>query len=381
MTQRLDQEIFGGANPRTGEPVGEPPRRRLVPNVFALLLSLAVVLGGAYGVYRVAAPAISDFVASEDYPGPGSGSVDVVINDGDSGRVIAATLVRAGVIKTSSSFVDASGDEPELAKKIQPGTYTLQKEMRAVDALGLLADPKNRSVDRVTIPEGLWASEIYERLSKATGVPLKNYTAAAKDAKALGLPAAAKGNPEGWLFPSTYEFGPKATATEQLATMVDQAIKVMTAEKIPESKWEETMIMASIIESEAGSSADRRKVSRVFYNRLENPSAETVGMLQSDATVSYGAKRRAVAPTAQELADKSNPYNTRQHKGLPPGPISNPGRDSIDAAVKPAKGPWFFFVTVNPDTGETKFSETYAQFLQDSQEFAKWCVENPEAKC
>lgn len=381
MTQRLDQEIFGGANPRTGEPVGEPPRRRFVPNVFALLLSLAVVLGGAYGVYRVAAPAISDFVASEDYPGPGSGSVDVVINDGDSGRVIAATLVRAGVIKTSSSFVDASGDEPELAKKIQPGTYTLQKEMRAVDALGLLADPKNRSVDRVTIPEGLWASEIYERLSKATGVPLKNYTAAAKDAKALGLPAAAKGNPEGWLFPSTYEFGPKATATEQLATMVDQAIKVMTAEKIPESKWEETMIMASIIESEAGSSADRRKVSRVFYNRLENPSAETVGMLQSDATVSYGAKRRAVAPTAQELADKSNPYNTRQHKGLPPGPISNPGRDSIDAAVKPAKGPWFFFVTVNPDTGETKFSETYAQFLQDSQEFAQWCVENPEAKC
>ena len=102
MTQRLDQEIFGGANPRTGEPVGEPPRRRFVPNVFALLLSLAVVLGGAYGVYRVAAPAISDFVASEDYPGPGSGSVDVVFNDGDSGRVIAATLVLAGVIKTSS---------------------------------------------------------------------------------------------------------------------------------------------------------------------------------------------------------------------------------------------------------------------------------------
>ncbi len=85
MTQRLDQESFGGANPRTGEPVGEPPRRRLVPNVFALLLSLAVVLGGAYGVYRVAAPAISDFVASEDYPGPGSGSGTCSRDQGGAG--------------------------------------------------------------------------------------------------------------------------------------------------------------------------------------------------------------------------------------------------------------------------------------------------------
>jgi len=381
VTQRLDQEIFGGANPKTGLPSGEPPRHRFVPNLFALFLSLAVVLGGGYAVWKVAAPTISDFVASDDYPGPGSGSVDVVIKDGDTGRAIAATLVRAGVIKTSSAFVSASSDNSDLAKKVQPGTYTMLKGMKAADALALIADPKNRSVKRVTIPEGLWASEIFERLSKGTGVPLKDYTAAAKDVEALGLPAAAKGKVEGWLFPSTYEFGPKATAAEQLKTLVDQAVKVMKAEKIPEDKWEETMIMASIIEAEAGSSNDRRKVSRVFWNRLENPTAETVGMLQSDATVSYGAKRRAVAPTAQELADESNPYNTRVHKGLPPGPISNPGKDSLDAAVKPAKGDWLYFVTVNPDTGETKFSETYAQFLEDSQEFKAWCAANPKAKC
>ncbi len=75
----------------------------------------------------------------------------------------------------------------------------------------------------MTIPEGLWASEIYERLSKGTKVPLKDYVAAAKDTKTLGLPAAAKGNVEGWLFPETYEFGPKDTAAQQLKIMVNQA--------------------------------------------------------------------------------------------------------------------------------------------------------------
>jgi len=381
VTQRLDQEIFGGANPTTGEPPGRPPRPRFFSNLAALLLSLAVVLGGAYGLYRVAAPAISDFVATDDYPGPGSGEVEVVIKEGDSGRAIAATLVRAGVVKTSSAFVQASSDNADIAEKLQPGTYTLLKEMKASDALTMLADPKNRSVKRVTIPEGLWASEIYERLSKGTKVPLKDYVAAAKDTKTLGLPAAAKGNVEGWLFPETYEFGPKDTAAQQLKVLVDQAKKVMTSEKIPESKWQETMIMASIIESEAGSSSDRRKVSRVFWNRLEQPTAETVGLLQSDATVSYGAKRRAVAPTQAEIDDSSNPYNTRIHKGMPPGPISNPGKDSIDAAVNPAKGDWLYFVTVNPDTGETKFSETHEQFLKDAEEFRQWCADNPKAKC
>ena len=379
MTQRLDQEIFGGYTPPGGEVPG-PPKRRVFSNLFALLLSLAVVLGGAYGAYRIAAPVITNLVATDDYLGPGSGDVEVVVADGDSGRIIAAKLVRAGVVKTSSAFVDATNEESDLAKKIQPGTYTLQREMRAADALAWLADPKNRSVKRVTIPEGLWASEVYERLSKASGIPIKQYQAAAKDTKALGLPKAANGQVEGWLFPSTYEFGPKASATEQLKTMVDQAVKVMTDEGIPQSRWEEVMIMASIIESEAGTAADRKKVARVFYNRLENPQGETVGLLQSDATVSYGAKRRAVAPTPQEKADADNAYNTHVHQGLPPGPISNPGQVSIDAAVKPATGPWYFFVTTNPDSGETKFAKTYAEHQRNTEEFLAWCAANDE-KC
>lgn len=136
------------------------------------------------------------------------------------------------------------------------------------------------------------------------------------------------------------------------------------------------MILASIVESEAGSDADRPKVARVFINRLETPGDPTYGLLQSDATVSYGAKRRAVVPNEAELAD-NNPYNTRVNPGLPIGPISNPGKASILASAHPAEGDWFFFVTVDPETGETKFAKTFAEHQQNEAQFLTWCTDHP----
>lgn len=380
MTQ-LEEEIFGSDERHPGGGASAPPPRRTMQSFAALVVALTVLVGGGFAAYRFIGPAIEKFVTTNDYPGPGSGSAEIEVAEGQSGADIADTLEKAGVVKTSAAFVEASTNDPDLAKAIQPGTYTLKKEMPAKAALEWLADPSHRTVPRVTIPEGLWASDIYARLSKASGIPVKDYEKAAKDTKALKLPAAAKGNVEGWLFPSTYEFPKKSTATDQLKTMVAKAVEVMSSEKIPQAEWEKTMILASIVESEAGSSNDRRKVARVFLNRLENPTAETVGLLQSDATVSYGVGKRAVAPTQAQKEDESNPYNTHRHKGLPPGPISNPGQDSIDAAAKPADGPWFYFVTVNPDTGETKFAETYAQQQENEKEFFAWCEKNPEAKC
>lgn len=382
MTQpHLADSIFGADGFAGGGHGGErrPPRRR-VQSVLALLISLAVLGGGAFGVYTIAKPAIEKLTAGTDYDGPGIGSATVVVSQGDTGGAIAAALVTAGVTKTIDAFVSASSDAPDLAKRIQPGKYVLKKEMAAKDVLVYLADPANRAVNRVTIPEGLWATEVYERLAKATKTPLKDYQAVVKDSKALGLPAAANGRVEGWLFPDTYEFDDGTSAKAQLRTMVKQAISVMKGEKIPESDWNQTMILASIVESEAGSDADRKKVARVFLNRLDDPLAETVGLLQSDATVSYGIGKRAIAPTPAQKADAANPFNTHVHKGLPPGPISNPGKSSIDAAAHPAKGPWLYFVTVDPDTGKTKFAVTYAEHQKNTQEFLAWCVANKE-KC
>ena len=94
--------------------------------------------------------------------------------------------------------------------------------------------------------------------------------------------------------------------------------------------------------------------------------------------MSYGAKRRALFPSKAELDDASNPYNTRIHPGLPPGPISNPGAASIDAAANPADGPWFFFVAVNPITGETKYGTTLAEHEANVAELNAYCKAKPQ---
>ncbi|MBK6886392.1 MAG: endolytic transglycosylase MltG [Tetrasphaera sp.] len=379
MRQQLEEEIFGTG--QAGGSAPAEPNRRAMHSFAALVLSLSVLVGGGFAAYHFIGPAIEKFVATDDYPGPGTGSVTFEVQEGASGTQIAAGLVKAGIIKSTSAFISASSAAPDQAKAIQPGSYTMKKEMTAKDALAYLSDPTHRSVKRVTIPEGLWASEIYQRLSKASGIPIKDYQTAAKETKALGLPSAAKGNVEGWLFPSTYEFEKKSTAAEQLTIMVAQTVKVLSDEGIAKDKWESTMILASIVESEAGSDKDRPKVARVFLNRIADPTGETIGRLYSDATVSYGAGRRAVSPTQAELADAENKYNTYLYAGLTPGPISNPGKASIDAASHPATGDWLYFVTVNPSTGETKFAKTNAEFLVYKAEFTAWCKKHPEAKC
>ncbi len=348
-----------------------------------VVLIVVVLLGGAgWAAYAAIAPAVSglfDRGSSEDvdFPGPGSGEVSVVVRAGDTGADIATTLRDAGVTKTRTAYLDAAAGDPKSAAAIQSGTYLMRSEMTGQDAFGVLTDPNNRVTDQVTVREGLWASETYAALSKATGVPVKDYEKAAKNTKAIGLPAAADGNVEGWLFPSTYEFSDKTSATTQLKTMVAQAVKVLDSAGVAAKDREDTLTLASLVEAEAKLDEDRPKIARVFLNRIETKGPPTNGLLQSDAAVSYGAKRRALFPSKAELEDPDNPYNTRIFPGLPPGPISNPGEASIEAAANPADGPWFFFVAVNPITGETKYAETLEQHNANVRELDAYCKANP----
>jgi UPF0755 protein len=217
-------------------------------------------------------------------------------------------------------------------------------------------------------------------LSKSTGIPLKEYQAAAKDVKSLGLPASAKGNLEGYLFPATYEFPAKATAREQLATMVEKTVSELTKAGVAEDDMERTMVVASIIEGEVSGDADRAKVARVIENRLKDRAGPTKGFLQMDSTVHYAVKKRGKAGTTDADRRSPSPYNTYRHQGLPPGPINNPGAASIAAAAGPAEGSWLFFVTVNPDTGETRFASTVAQHQANVRLFNQWCRDNA-GKC
>ena len=128
------------------------------------------------------------------------------------------------------------------------------------------------------------------------------------------------------------------------------------------------------------SEADRAKVERVIENRLNDPNGPTVGRLQMDSTVHYIEQERGRAGTSNEARSSDSPYNTYRVKGLPPGPINSPGAKSIEAAVNPADGPWFYFVAVNPTTGETKFAVTQAEHDANVREFNEWCSANKD-KC
>jgi UPF0755 protein len=122
--------------------------------------------------------------------------------------------------------------------------------------------------------------------------------------------------------------------------------------------------MASLLQAEGGRLSDYPKIARVIYNRLAH------GMpLQLDSTVLYGLNKYGILASNKDLTSPS-PYNTYKHKGLPPGPIDSPGAAAIQAVLHPAAGNWLYFVTVNPKTGETRYTSSPAQFQQFRQELA-----------
>ena len=344
----------------------------VVRRILVIVLALAVIGGGVAVAYKALRPMVESIFEPNDYPGPGEGEVKITVEQGEGGSTIAKTLAEQDVVKSSKAFIEAANAEPKSAG-IQPGVYEMKKQMKASDALAILIDPKNRIVTRVTVPEGLWASEIYQRLSKASGIPVAQYAAAAKKVDELGLPASAKGNIEGYLFPASYEFGPSSTALEQLKQMVAESTKRLDALGITPDRMERVVTVASLVEGEARTEADKAKVARVIENRLL--AKMSLGL---DSTVNYIFKKRGV-PT-QDMLASNNPYNTRRFTGLPPGPIGNPGESALSAAAAPPPGPWMYFVTVNLDTGETKFATTYEEHQRYVQEFQDWCAAN-KGKC
>ncbi|HEY5183723.1 MAG TPA: endolytic transglycosylase MltG [Actinomycetes bacterium] len=339
------------------EPRGR--RSRLAP----LIAGLAVVVLLAGLVWA----GLSFFRGAADYPGPGSGEVVVKVRPGDTATRIGDTLAAAGVVRSAKAFVAAATSDPN-SSSIQPGSYKLLKQMKASDALALLLDPSSRMTNQVVIPEGTQARQIVELVAKATGIPAADLTAILKEPTPLGLPDYAKGNPEGFLFPATYELEPGVSAKQALEPMVrrfDQAAAtvnlVQRAQAIGRTPYE-VLIVASLVQAE-GQPADFAKVSRVIYNRLDQ------GMkLQLDATVNYALGRSTLKLTNQDIGVVS-PYNTYKIPGLPPTPINSPGELALRAALTPAAGDWLYYVTVNPTTGETKFTSSYSEFLKFKAQF------------
>ncbi len=343
---------------------------------FAVLLSLAVLVGGGWFVYAKAQDAWVDFRTADDYIGEGTDDVVVIIPSGASVTQMGDILVENDVVKSTKEFrnqVSKLGVDGQL----QAGRFQLRKQIPAATAVDMLLDPANRVVLRVTIPEGLAVTQQWDTMSKALDVPREEFEAAGAQPEALGLPEWAGGKLEGFMFPDTYEVAepvnPTAVMSGQVSTFTKVAEELQLAaraEALGRTPLE-VLTVASIVEREVNQAEDRPLVASVIYNRLAQDMP-----LQMDSTIHYALQDFSKVTTTAEDRQVDSPYNTYANKGLPPGPTSNPGRAAIEAAANPADTDYLYFTTVDLDTSETRFAATYEEHEVNVALFQEWCQAN-----
>ncbi|HUR74753.1 MAG TPA: endolytic transglycosylase MltG [Sporichthya sp.] len=371
-----DEPIWapGGAarRPRKGH------RRTRRKALIAVLLSV-IVLGGIATASTVGVSRVYHKLTegTADFEGPPGAEKVIQVERGSSIRAIGRTLAEAGVVRTEGSFVAAARDDSRAAT-LSPGYYRLNLNMPAAEALAKMLDRSSRILARIVVPEGKTVAETVAKLAKESGLNEADFTKLLANPKPLGLPTWAKGNPEGFLFPATYDVEPDATAASVLAqlvkrfnqTLVDTNLESRAA-AVGKSPYE-VLTIASLVQAESKLPVDMPKIARVIYNRLDK------GMrLQLDTTVIYANGGRKAVTTTPEQRAKVSPYNTYLVDGLPAGPIDSPGQAAIEAALAPAEGAWLYFVAVNPDTGETKYAVTGEEHARNVEEFRAWLRANP----
>jgi UPF0755 protein len=178
----------------------------------------------------------------------------------------------------------------------------------------------------------------------------------------LGLPSYAQNQPEGFLFPATYDVEPGTGAVEALQMMTEKFAEEASvvdlegrAKALGLSPYQ-ALVVASLVEAESPRAEDRPKVARVVLNRLAK------GMpLQFDSTINYVREERKARLSLADIGVDS-PYNTYRNRGLPPTPINSPGRQSLEAALSPAAGDWIYFVAIDKQ-GRSFFTSSYQEFL------------------
>jgi UPF0755 protein len=328
-----------------------PPRRSRAP----------LALGAAACVCALGAA-----LAWSLWYAPASGRsipVDVRIPPGSDVRRIARILADAGAVSSPTAFLVAA----RLAgfdRRLRPGDYRLEPGQTLPALLRTLLEGRSRTA-AVTIPEGWRLDQIADRLAAAEVCGREPFLAAARDPGLLvrlGIPGPSA---EGFLFPETYAFGLPTPAPEVVRTMHRQFAKVWAeltaAGPAPELEPLAAVTLASIVERETGAAIERPLVAAVFLNRLR------IGMpLQADPTVIYGIAGFDGNLHRRDLATPG-PYNTYVNRGLPPGPIASPGRESLEAVLHPAPVDYLYFVA--RADGTHQFSRTLAEHNRAVQRF------------
>lgn len=340
-----------------------------------MVLALAVIAAGGFFVVSKGLGYLDGlFGAPKDYTGQGSGSVTIEIHPGDSLTTIGTTLEKADVVASAEAFTDAASKNPK-ALSIQAGFYQMRRKMSGQAALKLLLSGKNRAETELTVPEGLTTPQILALIAKKTDIKAADLNKVLAHPQMLGLPAYARGDPTGYLFPATYPIPPGASARQVLRMMVAKFREVAGHLNLPDAAQRtgmsphDVVTVASLVEAEASRPQDQGKVARVIGNRVK------AGVrLQLDSTVHYAINKTTdgVFTSAKDRSVDSR-YNTYRYLGLPPGAIDSPGEAAMQAALNPTPGDWMYFVTVNLETGETLFAKTSQQHYANVQKLRAYC--------
>src|SRR5690348_3185051 len=327
------------------EQVPPPPKRSerarnpfvVVGNAIITLLLIGMIGAGAAYYY-----------GRQVLESPGPLKEDKVVNIPQRAgkRDIAETLNKEGVTDVNPWVFIGAVAALKASSDLKPGEYSFQKNASLRDVIGTIVEGKVVQ-HAVTIPEGLTSEQIVARLTDND-----IFTGSVHE-----LPR------EGTLLPETYKF-PRGTPRDQVIQRMQQAHKRVLAEiwerrsqDLPVKTPEQLVTLASIVEKETGKPDERSRVAAVFVNRLKQKIK-----LQSDPTIIYGlvgGKGTLGRPIKRSEITQPSPYNTYVIDGLPPGPISNPGRASLEAAANPARTRDLFFVA--DGTGGHVFSESYEQ--------------------
>jgi UPF0755 protein len=328
--------------------------------ILIILIAIVALAGGAgYEMIRwFEAPALSE----SDHPP----SKTVVIPEGAAFQQVATMLEQEQLIKSRSAFLWL-GKAQEAERKIRPGEYEFNPAMAPAEILSKLLAGRV-VLHAITIPEGYTITQIADVLDEHRITNRAEFVRLAFDKpfiKTLGISA---DTAEGYLYPDTYRFARPTAAKDIIKTMVEQLGHVLTQEWQARAKdihltVHEVLTLASVIEKETGAGDERPHISSVFHNRLKKRIP-----LQSDPTVIYGLQNFDGNLHKKDLSNPS-PYNTYRWAGLPPGPIANPGAQSIRAALFPVPSAYLYFVSKNDGTHQ--FSATLVEHNKAVEKYQK----------
>ncbi|MFF1699152.1 endolytic transglycosylase MltG [Streptomyces sp. NPDC058257] len=367
----------GGRGDRRGGRGGKKPKKRR--SGCACLVVTLVFGGGLGGVCYFGYQFYQDrFGTAPDFAGEGMGTATVDIPKDSGGYVIGQKLKEAGIVKSVDAFVSAQAQNSN-GNSIQAGVYTLKKQMSAKSAVELMLSPKSRN--NLIIPEGKRNSWVYKQID--TRLKLEKGTTegvAKKEWKTLGLPDWAntskdiKDPLEGFLYPSSYGVAkgqkPEAILKNMVSRATEKYDELGLKSKAADLQLEnplQVLTVASLVQAEGMTHDDFKKMAAVVYNRLKSSNTVTNQKLEFDSTYNYLKGQSEINIPISKIRTDPDPYNTYYHKGLPPGPIGNPGDEALAATIGPDGSGWMFFVSV--DGKKTQFTKTLAEHDRLVREF------------